>query len=53
MELHKKIKFDDKYWCIIKLDEEEQKVIGHEFVVSQRYPHKYWQEHHGLILMGD
>lgn len=52
MKLFKKIKFKDEFWCIIKLDEDEKEVIGHEFAVSQKYPGDYWQRNHLNTLEG-
>lgn len=30
-------------WCIVKLDEDEVKIIGHQFAVSQNFPGDYWR----------
>lgn len=52
MELYKKVKFNDGFWCIVKLDEEEKAIIGHGFAVSQKYPNDYWQKNHFNTLQG-
>lgn len=47
MKIHKKIKFHDDFFFIIKLDDDEKEVIKHEFAISYAIPYK-WEDNYYL-----